>query len=307
MASNRYENDQSLLAELESKGYAVDLGTIRRFIAERDLHPPFDDHDVDDVVRTLPKSVRNPHLVKLRKVLASREWRDAVVLSRQSLGLPEEGMSAEEAERIHDALLESIAGRRKTLSTGHSRIPVAHFWMQVVYEARKLCSLLELDPEELDTYRISFSSGRVDMLLGVRKLLSPQQVFRIDGQTAGIHPSTGDRLIGHLIWRMPLSPIDLSKGPSIKYTWELMPDGTGRAYESTFQFEKASPTEVRELQKSLANVKRSVRRKSLLSYRSGGTWKERWEKWNRLQPDMAFPTADAMRKAVTRLRADNNG
>ena len=76
-----------------------------------------------------------------------------------------------------------------------------------------------------------------------------------------------------------------------------MPDGGGRLYESTFHLDQATASEVKELQTKLRQIKRGFRARLLRNFSLGRKWEDRWKLWNRMFPDLAFPSADAMRHA----------
>ena len=165
-----------------------------------------------------------------------------------------------------------------------------------------MCSRLDLDPSSLDRLRAVFSSGRMDLLIGLRKLLDPEAVFELDGQEIPFRPNSRDRLIAHLLWGLPLSAEDLTSGPRVSYGWERLPDSSGRQYERSFNRDQETASESREFKEFFKKMKEDSLRAALLNFQTDGTWEARWKAWNRIYPDWAFPSKDAMRKKVAYLK-----
>ena len=68
--------------------------------------------------------------------------------------------------------------------------------------------------------------------------------------------------------------------------------------DEVFGFDRATAAEIRELQARLRGIKRVFRQKALMGFQRKGTWDEKWKAWNRLFPDLAFPSPGAIRKAI---------
>ena len=117
-----------------------------------------------------------------------------------------------------------------------------------------------------------------------------------EGKTFTLVPTATDRLMAHLVWGLPLSAADLPTGPGGYYVWERMPDGGGRLREETFDLDQATPSELRQIGISLRERKREFRNMFLKTFLIGMTWKDRWQEWNKMFPDLAFSSPDAMRK-----------
>ena len=52
-------------------------------------------------------------------------------------------------------------------------------------------------------------------------------------------------------------------------------------------------------------IKRQFRDRLLRHFSKGETWDERWKAWNRMFPDLAFPSAGAMRHAKSYLEKNS--
>ena len=287
------------MAELRRRGYPVDLADVVGAINIADLHGALGPADLEDLIRYLPgNGKRDKYRVKARQVLTSRLWGSAVADARRRLGLPADGLKTSDARALHNTLLDTILDHATTSIARQT----LEFWAQVIIEARALSAKIGLDPSPLDDMRIDISAGDMNLLIGVRKLIDPQGVFRIGGREVDYLPTDADRIIGHLVWGLELCVDDLLPGPFLRLKWELMPDGRGRILEETFIIEDASPSELRALTRSLRQIRREFKRRALSSIRPSGTWKDRWVEWNRFFPDMEVPSPDALRKAVSYAR-----
>ena len=217
---------------------------------------------------------------------------------------------------LHDRLLRCTLGAAVDRPTFVDAV-VLSFWGRLVREARPLAVMLSIDPAPLDRLIASFSPlyrdglplepvpdqkdievGGGNALFGLRKILNPERLIKIDDKPIDYQPAPSDRLMGHILWGLQLSPDELPSGPTIGYTWERTPDGGGRLYEEIFGFDRATASEIRGLQADFRQIKRDIRANLLDNFSGGGTWAERWRIWNRMFPDLAFPSSDALRRAV---------
>ena len=263
---------------------------------------PLDDKDIKELAghSRLQEGNVNRGSTKQGKVLSSRRWRDAVVLARYKLKLPAEGISIEDVRARHDDLLFVLLSQSDHRPEIDKR-SVLQFWRRLVQEARVLCHLLSLDPAPLDRLRVAFGANSGNVLMGLGKLVNPELVFKYAGKPIDYLPSQTDRLMGHILWGLSLTPAEVASKPSITYSWEIMPDGGGRHYQQTFNIDQATASELRELQASQRQIKKYIRNGHLRSFSRGGTWKERWKAWNQTFPDLAFPSPGTMRKAKAYL------
>ena len=297
-----YETIREVLDELSNKSHVITRAHLTQLMDETGLHCPLSDIDIDELAFHSRGSQLEPDAA-LPTLEMYGHFREEVVKARFRLSLPAEGLSEHQVRKRHDALLDEVIGRsRVQIQIGQLQRSAKKFWGNVILEARGLCGWLKMDPAPLDRIREVFAKGGADCLFGFRKLLNPEGVFRFAGREVAYHPSQTDRLIGHLLWGLPLNLQDISPRPSIAWKWELLPDGGGKFQEESFALDKATARELRELQAKLRWIKRTFRRQMLMGFRPKGTWEEKWKTWNRLFPDLAFPSSGAMRKAESYQR-----
>lgn len=312
-----YESVEEVLEALIQRGCLVDRGNLVGTMNDKGLHCPVDDRGISELKDELtPKQIATRRSSSRIKILSSNRWRDAVTQARHRLRIPINGLSQEKVRELHDRLLQCTLGAAADRPTFVDAV-VLWFWGGLVREARPLAVMLSIDPAPLDGLRASFSpldghispgaknhdSERIEVaggnpLFGLRKILDPEDVIKIDGKPINYQPAPTDRLMGHILWGLQLSPDELPSGPTIGYTWERTPDGGGRLYEEMFGFDRANASDIRELQAKFRQIKRDFRTKHLANFSGGKTWNERWRLWNRLFPDLAFPSADALRRAI---------
>jgi hypothetical protein len=296
-----YDSIGEVLTELQKRGYALERKHVAEAMSQTDLHCPLSDDELDELLFYLAPQQRetNVRRAKLNKVLSGKRWCNAVVMARQRLGLPKAGVSPDEAIALHDALLdEAVDGCPRVVRIGTTAKSLRQYWGELAGEARSLCLLISVDPQLLDKHRIKFATGKSDLLIGFRKILEPEGQVVVNGQPNKYAPSDTDRVMAHLLWGMPLSAQETTTGPRIGVTWERLPGG-GRLYQPAFQLDKATPSELRQLRDQLRRMKRDFYHNALLNFQVDRPWKERWQNWNHLFPDRAFPSSDAMRKAVS--------
>jgi hypothetical protein len=297
-----YESIGEVLIELQKRGYALERKQVAEAMSQTDLHCPLSDDELDELLLYLAPQQQETDIrrAKLNKVLSGGHWRNAVVIARQRLGLPKAGVSPDEAIVLHDALLEeAVDGCPRVVQMGTTAKSLRQYWGELAGEARSLCRWIPVDPQLLDKLKIKFATGRVDLLIGLRKILEPEGQVAFNGQPIKYAPSDTDRVMAHLLWGRPLSAAEITPGPRIDFSWERLPGGGGRHHERAFQLDKATPSESRQLRVRLRRMKRDFYHNVLLNFQVGRPWKERWQNWNHLFPDLAFPSSDAMRKAIS--------
>jgi hypothetical protein len=297
-----YDSIGEVLTELQKRGYALERKQVAEAMSQTDLHCPLSDDELDELLLYLAPQQQETNIrrAKLNKVLSGRRWCNAVVMARQRLGLPKAGVSPDEAIALHDALLEeAVDGWPRVVRIGTTTKSLRQYWGELAGEARSLCLLISVDPQPLDELRIKFATGKSDLLIGLRKILQPEGQVVVNGQPNKYAPSDTDRVMAHLLWGMPLSAQETTPGPRLGVTWERLPGGGGRHHERAFQLDKATPSELRQLRDQLRRMKRDFYHNALLNFQVDRPWKERWQNWNHLFPDRAFPSSDAMRKAVS--------
>ena len=299
--AGHYGTFAEVIKGLEKRGYDGDKKRVTEAMTKLGLSCPLDDQAIGELAQELEvvKSDLAHYLIRTKKILTSQKWQHAVARVRVNLlYMPKEGFSCEEARRLHDALLETLAGASKDIEIGLTKKPVVEYWGDVIRETRQLCSMLPVDPEPLDQLRKGFAAGRGNFLIGLRKLLDPDGRFRLGGKEVQIRPSPTDRLLAHVLWGFELSAEELMPGPTMSYGWEGLADGGGRLFEHSFNIHQATPSEVRELRESLRKTRDSFYENALLNFKKDKTWKERWENWNSMFPDWYIPSAGAMQKRV---------
>jgi hypothetical protein len=294
-----YNSIGEVLTELQKRGYTLERKQVAEAMSQTDLHCPFSDDELGELLLYLAPKHQETDIrrTKLKKVLSDRSWHNAVVMARQRLGLPKAGVSPDEAIALHNALLdEAVDGCPRVVQIGTT---ARQYWGELAGEARSLWRWISVDPQPLDKLRITFATGRCDLLIGLRKILQPEGQVAFNGQPINYAPSDTDRVMAHLLWGMPLSAEEITMGPRIGFTWERLPGSGGRLYQRAFQLDKGTPSELRQLRVQLRRMTRNFYHNVLLNFQVDRPWKERWQNWNHLFPDLAFPSSDAMRKAVS--------
>jgi hypothetical protein len=296
-----YESIGEVLTELQKRGYALERKQVAEAMRQTDLHCPLSDDELDELLLYLAPQQQETDIrrAKLNKVLSGGHWRNAVVMARQRLGLPKAGVSPDEAIVLHDALLEEVVdGCPRVVWIGTTTKSLRQYWGELAGEARSLCRWISVDPQLLDKLRIKFATGKADLLIGLRKILQPEGQFALNGQPIKYAPSNTDRVMAHLLWGRPLSAAEITTGPRLGFGWERLPGGGGCHHQRAFQLDKATPSELRQLRVQLRRMKRGFYHNAPLNFQVDRPWKERWQNWNHLFPDLAFPSSEAMRKAV---------
>ena len=134
--------------------------------------------------------------------------------------------------------------------------------------------------------------------VGTRLLLHPDFEFKIDGQPIELQATPTDRVMGHVLWNLPLNAKDLQCGPRVTANWHCPPETEGSYQETRFLSSELNATELREQQQFLTWIQNDFKHTKLVGFPRDGTWEERWREWNRRFPDWAFPSPEAMRKNV---------
>ena len=173
------------------------------------------------------------------------------------------------------------------------------FWQLLIRETTALCYLVRVDPGPLVSLRVeNRKHNRIDQLLGLGRLLHPDFKLKIDGQPIDINATPTDRLMGHVLWNLPLTAKDLQCGPRVTVNWHCPTETEGSYQETRFLSAELNATELREQQQFLTWIQHDFKHTKLVDFPRNGTWEECWREWNRRFPDWAFPTAAAMRKNV---------
>ncbi len=299
-----YETNAKLEKALEKRGFRVSQKELESVLNQLELRDPFGPEDLNQVACTLgPERRINSRVLRTNRILSSDEWGEAVVVQRLGVGLPASGLTEGEARELHMYLLESLAGQPAAVSIkGKDYQPVVNVWRDIVVCTRLLCTLLGIDPSPMDDLRARYANGISSWLIGVRKLLNPEGVLKIGGRTIPYEPNQTDRLIGHLVWNLPLDGKTMEPKPAVAYKWSRLADGSGHFAPYIFNEKDASAAELKELKTKLIEIKQAFEGMALLSISNGKpwqgiTWEQRWRKWNLVFPDFARPTPGALRKA----------
>ena len=298
-----YETNSELGKALEKKGFRVTQEELESVLNQLELGDPFGPEDLDVVACTLgPEHRVNSRVLRTDRTLSSDEWGEAVVTQRLGVGLPASGLTKGEARELHMSLLESLAGQPAVVSIkGKDYQPVMDVWRNIVVCTRLLCTRLGIDSRPLDGLRDTYANGIASWLIGVRKLLDPEGVLKVGGRVIPYEPNQTDRLIGHLLWNLPLDGKTMEPKPAVAYKWSRLADGSGLFASYIFNEKDASAAELKELKTKLIEIKQAFEGMALLSISNepwqGITWEQRWRKWNLVFPDFARPTPGALRKA----------
>ena len=288
---------------MERKGYVIPKGRLNALMKETQLYYPLGGEDINELVSNLGPGDRAGKRLSRKSKDAEKRYAEEVARGRRRLRLPTEGLSVDQARNLHKALLDdAFNGSRVRLRLGGKAVVPRVYWAEILQEASNLCTISGVDPRPLDDLRILFGKGGVDRMIGVRKLLDPQGVFKFGGNEIDYHPSITDQVIGNLLWGLPFTSTEATSSPSITWTWERLPDGGGRFFEETYHLDDATPREAKQLRASLRQIKKEFRRRLLTAFQLRRTWVEEWRRWNRLFPDLAFPSPGALRKAVAYQR-----
>jgi len=267
------------------------------------LDASYDHDDYLDLRRRAEKYLSNQgwslnsYSLRATKVLRSARWRDLVTTARSRLSVPVRGLQLAQVRMMHDALLATIVGRIPTVSAGTKQLVPNPFWLGAITESIPLALALRVDPHLLIKLRDQFMRGSADVLPGVSKLMNPDSVFRIGGRTVPFHPSPTDRVMMHLLCRLELDASDLSPGPAVYFGWTRAPDGSGNWSERTYDLASTRPIESKKLVQRLRAIKRSTKLQAL-HFLPDIPWAERYQQWNRINPELAFPSLDAMKHFV---------
>jgi len=171
------------------------------------------------------------------------------------------------------------------------------FWQLLIKQTIGLCYLVRIDPAPLVNLRVEDrKDNRIDTLMGLGRLLYPDLKINFNNHPIEMEAMPTDRLMGHVLWNLPLNTKDLQCGPRVTVNWHCPAETDGAFQETRFLSAELSATEVRDQQQFLTWIQNDVRRTKLINLPRDGTWEKRWRQWNLRFPDWAFPTAAAMRK-----------
>jgi hypothetical protein len=242
----------------------------------------------------------DPNLVRVAKVLRSGEWRQQVHKARLRLGLPEQGYSLERARESYRTYMEIFSDSPGRIAPEETVVQAATFWLKAVQEARLLCPLVQIDPDPLDRVWETHAQGMLDPLVGIGKLLAPDMTIEKDGREILFDPDPTDRLVGHLVWGLALNAEEISAGPSVSLSYELLENGYVVPRTNFFGLEHATPGVLRELKRQYKELMTAEKRMGMYQMlRRRKTWKDRLEWWNGRYPDRAYHSTGALRKAVS--------
>ncbi|MFQ6026323.1 MAG: hypothetical protein ACE5Q6_02285 [Dehalococcoidia bacterium] len=301
--AKRYETIEEVQAVLRSRNILATQREIESSLDYLDLPLPLGPGDLPELVENLgPGHKVNPRILRTERILSSKEWAEAVADVRRKMGLPPGGLTQDQARRAHDALIDTFGGDPMDITLGKRKQPIVPFFKDLVEETRRLGTLLSINPLPLDDLRASYAGGFPNMLLGVRKLLYPESGINLFGREATVVIDQSDHLIGHVLWNHPLDIRTMEPRPWFSFVWERLEGNSGRFVLYKFNEEEATAAERRALQAKVKETRKMFRDGLLLSVLEeepwlGMTWEQRWQRWNRLFPDFAVPTAGALRKA----------
>lgn len=303
--ATRYEYLPDITEALRERRILVTQEEVASALEYLGLREPLGPGDLAELIEYLgPQHTANQRIVRTEKVLSSKKWADAVVAVRLELKLPPGGLTEGEARELHIALLDKVSGGQPIMvKIGDGEWQdVVYFWSELLSRSRRLCGLIEINACPMDDLRASYGKGTPDLLIRVRKLLSPAGVLRVAGTEFHYRPCQTDYLLAHVLWALPLHAKVMEPKPSVSYQWMRLVGGGGRFLPHIFNEKQATASEIRVLKSKMQDIKRVTRNCLLLAMVNaelwqGLTWDARWRRWNRLFPDFAFLTPGAFRKA----------
>ena len=300
-----YESFEEILGALGQRGCKTNRAHLAKAMDTLDIHGLLSDQDIDDLRNHLgsEESISNRHEIKANKVLSASIWRDAVSIARSKIQIPAKGITEEQARKLHLQWLHTWSDLARCKSRWVPPYEAAtnefFFWQLLIRQATGLCYLVRVDPAPLLKLQVEErKDNRIDNLMGLGRLLHPDLKLNIDNHPIETEAIPMDRLMGHVLWNLPLNAKDLQCGPRVTVNWHCPAETEGAFQETRFLSAELSATEVREQQQFLTWIQHDVRHTKLINLPRDGTWEERWRQWNRRFPDWAFPTAEAMRKNV---------
>ena len=303
--SEAYESYEEILRALGQRGCETNREHLAKAMNNLNIRGLLSDQDIDDLRNYLgsEESIGNRHEIKANKVLSQSIWRDAVSIARSKIQIPAKGITEEQARKLHLKWLHTWLDLASCKSHG---VPPSGettnefcFWQLLIRQTTGLCYLVRVDPAPLVSLRVEDRKhNRIDQLLGLGRLLHPDFKLKIDGQPIDINATPTDRLMGHVLWDLPLTAKDLECGPRVTVNWHCPTKTEGSYQETRFLSAELNATELREQQQFLTWIQHNLKHTKLVDFPRNGTWEECWREWNRRFPDWAFPTAEAMRKNV---------
>ena len=302
---SRYESFPDILGALEKRGCQTDRERLVNAMKGLQLHRPLSSEDLDEIANHLSTqgSKGNRHEIKAARVLSGTSWRRAVSKARSKLEVPPGGITEEQARRLHLKWLhtwsELAVGKLQGLPVSEEAINEFCFWQLLIRQTIGLCYPLSVDPAPLVSLRVEDRKhNRIDLLWTLGLLLHPDFEVKIDGQPIELQASPTDRLMGHVLWNLPLNAKELQCGPRVTVNWHCPSETEGSYQETRFLSSELNATELREQQQFLNWIQDDFKHSKLVGVPRDGTWEERWREWNRRFPDWAFPSAGAMRKSI---------
>ena len=303
--SEAYESFEEILEALCQRGCKTNQEHLAKAMNNLDIHGLLGDQDIDDLTNYLgsEESKGNRHEIKANKVLSESIWRGAVSRARSKLQIPPEGITEEQARRLHLKWLHTWSDLAGFISQGVPPSKEATnefcFWQLLIKQTIGLCYPVRVDPAPLVNLRVEDrKDNRIDTLMGLGRLLHPDLKINFNNHPIEMEAMPTDRLMGHVLWNLPLNTKDLQCGPRVTVNWHCPAETDGAFQETRFLSAELSATELREQQQFLTWIQHDVKHTTLINVPRDGTWEERWRQWNLRFPDWAFPTAAAMRKNV---------
>ena len=358
--SGNYETTEEVMRALQQRRIAVDRDTCVKAMNELGFHFPLGDADLDDLLPNIGSNGRRTDSPeeRVRKVLASKHWKDAVVKARWRLGLPAEGVSKGEAmslfmpltsgnskrdvlgylqevlesegkepkacqvfvEFVRQGLeLDSEEYERLTASQEFPEVKLLvrlrelldwwmdykdgkkQFWIKVYQEVRSLYPLLSLDTREIEQDIQSSMTGSFVHPTGMTPLLC---LSEDDPKVEGLN-NLKCLLMAHVLFNFAMRPSQLCPHAHVDLVFENLADGSLSVRAVPLDYNSASATELKQIMMQIGKINRTRRGALLPVYVDGNTWQEKWENWNKLFPELAFVSPDALRKYYTYEKQGN--
>ena len=210
--SEAYESVEEILGALGQRGCKTHREHLAKAMDTLDIHGLLSDQDIDELRDYLgsEESIGNRHEIKANKVLSESVWRSAVSRARSKLQVPPGGITEEQARRLHLKWLHTWADLASCKSHGIPPSEAATneccFWQLLVRQTPGLCYPLSVDPAPLLKLQVEErKDNSIDNRMGLGRLLHPDLKLNIDNHPIETEAMPTDRLMGHVLWHLPLN------------------------------------------------------------------------------------------------------
>ena len=142
--SEAYEGFEEILGALGQRGCKTNRAHLAKAMDTLDIHGLLSDRDIDDLRNHLgsEESISNRHEIKANKVLSQSIWHGAVSRARSKLQIPAEGITEEQARKLHVQWLHTWSDLARCKSRGVPPSEAAtnefFFWQRLIRETTGL-------------------------------------------------------------------------------------------------------------------------------------------------------------------------